>query len=103
MPGTFPGGNKENTEPLPFVPHGMSNKKRRRVDFGDETEDEADRSPKKRKADVPEGPMLMAPRLESRKVVPKTSTSSPGKTPVKKKGVLSMSRLNMLARPKMRR
>lgn len=95
MPGTFPGGNKENSQPLPSVPHGMSNKKRRRADSDDETEDEVDRSPKKRKAEAAEGPMLVAPRLHA---TPKSRLNSPAK----KGGVLSMARLNMLARPKNR-
>jgi hypothetical protein len=98
MPGSFPGANKENNEPLPTVPHGMANKKRRRVDSDDETEEEGERSPKKRKAAVAEGPTLMAPNLQA-EMTPKSNTPSPSK----KKGVLSLSRLNMLARPKMRK
>jgi hypothetical protein len=99
MPGSFPGTNKENTDPLPSVPHGMSNKKRRRVDSDDEMEEESERSPKKYKADVAEGAMLMAPRLMAEKMAHTSKIPSPGK----KKSVLSMSRLNMLARPKMRK
>ncbi|KAH6682035.1 hypothetical protein B0J14DRAFT_229251 [Halenospora varia] len=95
MPGSFPGG-KENTEPLPSVPHGMSNKKRRRAESDDETEDEVSRSPKKHKAEAAEGEMLMAPRLIA---TPKSRLGSPEK----KKRMLSMSRLNMLARPKLRK
>ncbi|KAJ8065462.1 hypothetical protein OCU04_006147 [Sclerotinia nivalis] len=106
MPGSFPDGNKENTDPpvresskkptnlsvIPTVPHGMSNKKRRRVES--DGEDEA-RSPKKHKA--PEGAMLMAPRLQAGKNV---TASTP--SPAKKRG-LTLSRLNMLARPKARK
>jgi hypothetical protein len=99
IPGSFPGTNKENTDPLPSVPHGMSNKKRRRVDSDDEMEQESERSPKKHKADVAEGAMLVAPRLMAEKMAHTSKIPSPGK----KKGVLSMSRLNMLARPKMRK
>lgn len=99
MPGSFPGTNKENTEPLPAVPHGMANKKRRRIDSDDEIEEETKRSPKKHKTAVAEGPMLMAPDLQGEKMTPKSKLSSPAK----KKGVLSLSRLNMLARPKMRK
>lgn len=95
MPGSFPSGNKENKAPLPSVPHGMANKKRRRVDSDDEGEEEVERSPKKTKT-VAEGHMLFAPMLPS---TPKSKT--PG--PVKKKGVLSLSRLNMLSRPKLRK
>lgn len=96
MPGSFPGSNKENTLPIPSVPHGMSNKKRRRADSDDETEEGSERSPKKHKAEVAEGAMLMAPRLIATPK-PKLPTSPA------KKGVLSLSRLNMLARPKMRK
>ena len=96
MPGSFPDSNKENFSNLPSVPHGMSNKKRRRVD-SDEEEEEAERSPKKYKAQAAEGVMLMAPNLQVEKMTPSSTTSTP-----KKKG-LSLSRLNMLARPKMRR
>jgi hypothetical protein len=99
IPGSFPGTNKENTDPLPSVPHGMSNKKRCRVDSDDEMEEESERSPKKHKADVAEGTMLMAPRLMAEMMAHTSKIPSPGK----KKGVLSMSRLNMLARPKMRK
>lgn len=98
MPGSFPSGNKENTEPLPAVPHGMANKKRRRVDSDDETEEETERSPKKHKA-AAEGAMLMAPNFQSQNKTPNSQLSSPAK----KKGVLSLSRLNMLARPKARK
>ena len=102
MPGSFPvsnGSNKENKAPLPSVPHGMFNKKRRRVDSGDEKEEEAVHSPKKQKPNVPEGEMLMAPRLMTEKMAPSPKIPSP----VKKKNVLSLSRLNMLARPKNRK
>ncbi|KAF5873700.1 uncharacterized protein Bfra_005164 [Botrytis fragariae] len=109
MPGSFPDGNKENTNPpvresskkstnlsvMPTVPHGMSNKKRRRVESDGEEET---RSPKKQKA--PEGAMLMAPRLQSGKNVVASSNATP--SPAKKRG-LTLSRLNMLARPKSRK
>ncbi|ESZ98062.1 hypothetical protein SBOR_1593 [Sclerotinia borealis F-4128] len=108
MPGSFPDGNKENTDPpvcasskkptnlsvMPSVPHGMSNKKRRRVES--DGEEEA-RSPKKHKA--PEGAMLMAPRLQAEKIATSPNTTL---SPAKKRG-LTLSRLNMLARPKSRK
>jgi hypothetical protein len=100
MPGAFPGSNKENAERLPAAPHGMANKKRRRVDSEDEAEEEIERSPKKHKAAVAEGQMLMAPDLQAGE---KTTRKSKLSSPTKKKGVLSLSRLNMLARPKMRK
>ncbi|KAG4431603.1 hypothetical protein IFR05_012916 [Cadophora sp. M221] len=95
MLGSFPIVNKENQAPLPSVPHGMSNKKRRRVESDDEADEEFERSPKKTKT-VPEGHMLFAPKLQA-------TSMSKTPSPVKKKGVLSLSRLNMLSRPKMRK
>jgi len=97
MPGAFPDGNKENVQQMPSITHGMSNKKRRRVDSDDEEDEEAERSLKKHKA-VAEGDALMAPRILAEKMAPKSKIPSPAK----KKG-LSLSRLNMLARPKMRK
>lgn len=102
MPGSFPGStgsNKENKAPLASVPHGMSNKKRRRVDSDDEEEKEVERSPKKQKQNVPEGAMLVAPRIIAEKMAPASKIPSPAK----KKNFLSMSRLNMLAQPKNRK
>lgn len=97
MPGSFPETNKENnTEMLPSVPHGVSNKKRRRD--SDDEEEESTQSPSKKHKAVAEGEMLMAPRL----VAEKKATQSQNASPAKKKG-LSLSRLNMLARPKMRK
>ncbi|KAI9645952.1 hypothetical protein NHQ30_005389 [Ciborinia camelliae] len=107
VPGSFPDGNKENTGPpvresrkkptnlsaMPSVPHGMSNKKRRRVESDGEEEE---RSPKKLKA--PEGAMLMAPRLQGEK----DAAAANAQSPAKKRG-LTLSRLNMLARPKGRK
>lgn len=98
MPGSFPDASKENVENLPPVPHGISNKKRRRVESDDEEEEEVERSPKKHKSNVAEGPMLMAPRIMAEKMAPKSKIPSPAK-----KKVLSLSRLNILARPKMRK
>lgn len=95
IPSDFPDSNKENTAPLPSIPHGMPNKKRRRAS-DDEVEDEIEHSPKKQKASVAEGPKLVAPRLMA---TMKSRTPSP----TKKKGGLTLSRLNMLARPKMRK
>jgi hypothetical protein len=128
MPGSFPtsvaiyGPDKENKEPVTFITgaaHGLSNKKRHRS--GDE-DDDADgylqpRAVKKqRREPVPEGDALMAPRLVSSKRLPRPGFSSPKKpsqlasfrspasaSPGKKRAILSMSRLNMLARPKARK
>ena len=96
IPGSFPINNKENIETMPSVPHGIANKKRRRADSDGEEEAEAERSPKKQKA-VAEGADLMAPKLLAAKAAQKSQVASPAK-----KKVLSLSRLNMLARPKNR-
>ncbi|CAM1505267.1 Fc.00g109040.m01.CDS01 [Cosmosporella sp. VM-42] len=122
MPGSFPEPssaishpNKENKAPAPtrmlFKAHGMSNKKRHRATWDEEeSELETDgRAAKKRKNEhVPEGQALLAPRLVAS--TPKSSAKKPQATPrtpgtaspTKKRGLLSMSRLNMLARPKNR-
>jgi hypothetical protein len=100
IPVDFPDVNKENVAPLPSIPHGMPNKKRRRADSDDEAEEnEVERSPKKHKASVADGPMLMAPKAMAPQASPKSKIPSPAK----KKSVLTLSRLNMLARPKMRK
>jgi hypothetical protein len=129
MPGSFPsstssstGVNKENEAPRSVflaLPHGMSNKKRNRVttDEEDAEIEAAQREAKKRRREsVPEGEALLAPRLVGaggsasakrvlaasprRLPVPRQAPGTP--SPVKKKGI-SLSRLNMLARPKMRK
>ncbi|KAI1321270.1 hypothetical protein F5Y16DRAFT_389091 [Xylariaceae sp. FL0255] len=100
--------NKENDDPVlvPGIKHGLSNKKRHRAGEDDEDEDEgAKRGMKKIRQEAPEGHAVVAPRLVS-------ATSPAKKTPVrpiatpgsqkKKKAGLSLSRLNMLARPKVR-
>ncbi|KAH7170229.1 hypothetical protein EDB81DRAFT_876270 [Dactylonectria macrodidyma] len=125
MPGSFPGltspsshPNKENKAPATKVlfgaPHGMSNKKRHRASWDEEEteKEDADRAAKKRKNQhVPEGEALLAPRLvgstpmssakkmQASRVVSATPGSA---SPTKKRGIISMSRLNMLARPKKR-
>lgn len=132
MPGSFPSStaaisspNKENEAPAPpsniptvfkAVPHGMINKKRHRVSSDEEEAEqaEAERAAKKRRAEaVPEGEALLAPRLAASAKKP-TPAFSPSKrfgtpsslvaspTPRKKAG-MSLSRLNMLARPKNRK
>ncbi|KAF4978568.1 hypothetical protein FZEAL_5072 [Fusarium zealandicum] len=124
MPGSFPGpkspishSNKENNDSGPTkllfgAPHGMSNKKRHRASWDEEEAEEkdAERMAKKRKNEhVPEGDALLAPRLAGStpsakktkigSAVPRTPASA---SPTKKRSVLSLSRLNMLARPKNR-
>ncbi|KAK1967275.1 hypothetical protein LY78DRAFT_576695 [Colletotrichum sublineola] len=118
MPGSFPTGtefaaNKENRSPMQLLagkPHGMPNKKRARAreEEGDLEENPAARASKRRKAeDVPEGDALLAPRLMG--ATPRTvgkkpqgSRAAPSPSPMKRSG-MSLSRLNMLAKPKMRR
>ncbi|KAL6696121.1 hypothetical protein J3F84DRAFT_373080 [Trichoderma pleuroticola] len=131
MPGSFPDPvspsshpNKENTAPspakvLPGVPHGMANKKRHRANSteGEADKEAADRAGKKAKSShVPEGQALLAPRLLGKSPsISASAKKAAGKTPVrpiiravsssspsKKRPTLSMSRLNMLARPKNR-
>lgn len=99
MPGTFPDGNKENIGGLPAIPHGLLNKKRHRVDSDDEKDAEIEGSPtKKRKGSAADIQTCMATKMEAENIATKSKIPSPSK-----KGVLSFSRLNMLARPKMRR
>ncbi|KAK0389185.1 hypothetical protein NLU13_2760 [Sarocladium strictum] len=125
MPGNFPEpssptSNKENKEPeepllkITGVPHGMTNKKRHRPTWNEEEaeEEEAKRAAKKRKNEhAPEGQAVVAPRLAvatpSRSVKKLQAIRSVSRTPgspspTKRNGGLSLSRLNMLARPKNR-
>lgn len=121
--------NKENKAPTPGkllsgTAHGMQNKKRHRA-TSDEDDFDNERAAKKRKNEnVPEGQALLAPRLVNagsasatkthrftRTPIKTPNSRTPGKTPTrtpttasptKKTGGLSMSRLNMLSRPKNR-
>ncbi|KAI0548129.1 hypothetical protein F4679DRAFT_552047 [Xylaria curta] len=118
MPGSFPPAseaspNKENDAPLTYngIPHGMTNKKRHRAS-SDEDEDDVDDEGSKRGAKklrkhtpVAEGQALMAPRLVGRASPTKKALGSMPQTPSsqKKKKGLSLSRLQMLAQPKIRR
>ncbi|KAH8176352.1 hypothetical protein LIA77_04770 [Sarocladium implicatum] len=128
MPGNFPEPssptshpdkeNKENEEPavkITGVPHGMANKKRHRPTWNEEAEEEAEeRATKKRKNEhVPEGQAVVAPRMTAAVATPTKSVKrlqsarsvsrTPGSpSPTKRSGGLSLSRLNMLARPKNR-
>ncbi|KAI0965049.1 hypothetical protein F4678DRAFT_476898 [Xylaria arbuscula] len=119
MPGSFPptseaSPNKENKDPMrrKSIPHGMTNKKRHRAS-SDEDEDVDDEGAKRgakklrKHGPVAEGYALVAPKLVAqpspvRKAVGSTpQTPSPQKK--KKSGGLSLSRLNMLAQPKIRK
>ncbi|WYZ40485.1 hypothetical protein EsH8_IV_000826 [Colletotrichum jinshuiense] len=118
MPGSFPTGtdslsNKENRSPMQLLagkPHGMPNKKRARAreEEGDLEAESADRAGKRRKAEhVPEGDALLAPRLTG--ATPRTVGKKPSgfrvaqsPSPTKKRVGMSLSRLNMLSKPKLR-
>lgn len=124
------GSNKENEAPRSVflaLPHGMSNKKRHRVTTDEEEAEQeaAERAAKKRKQEtVPEGEALLAPRLAAgaasasasakKRVVATASPSRKGRlpvpaeapgtpSPIKKRQGITLSRLNMLARPKLRK
>ncbi|MCJ1426098.1 hypothetical protein MMC29_004000 [Sticta canariensis] len=99
-------------ENLPPIPHGISNKKRRRADSDDEDvenvppageieeNDDGPRTKKLKSSPPKEGP-AGAQRKTSKmggSAIPKPTGARPGVM-----GVLSMSRLQMLARPKKRR
>lgn len=115
MPGSFPrpsdvSPNKENKDPAigPSIPHGMSNKKRHRATWDEEDDEASKRAAKKLRKDppVPEGHALVAPRLVGQESPAKKTgefphTPSPQKK--KKKAGISLSRLNMLSRPKVRK
>ncbi|KAI1769009.1 hypothetical protein GGR53DRAFT_475349 [Hypoxylon sp. FL1150] len=112
MPGSFPRSsvvspNKENKDPAtgPGIPHGMSNKKRHRVSWDEEEEDNpTERAAKKLRKDPPaEGHALVAPRLVGADSPTKKHGVAFSPSPQKKKAGISLSRLNMLARPKARK
>jgi hypothetical protein len=98
IPGSFPDGNKENVGGFPAIPHVIPNKKRRRDD-SDEEWKEVEGSPSKRhKGPLADLRTLMEPKLQAEKIAQTSKIPSPSK-----KGVLSLTRLNMLARPKLRK
>ncbi|KAH8157425.1 hypothetical protein CIB48_g10823 [Xylaria polymorpha] len=115
MPGSFPrmpemSPNKENDAPFTYngIPHGMSNKKRHRASSDDEDDDEGSkRGMKKLRKNPPvvEGHALVAPRLVGLSSPTKKAMGSTPQTPSpqKKKTGLSLSRLQMLAQPKIRK
>ncbi|KAK0710880.1 hypothetical protein B0H67DRAFT_554939 [Lasiosphaeris hirsuta] len=120
MPGSFPASilisspNKENEAPRTTfltLPHGMGTKKRNRAstDEEDAEVEAAQRAAKKRKQEmVPEGDALLAPKLTGahggrpinspKKLLFATTPSS-----ARKRAGISLSRLNMLSRPKLRK
>ena len=102
---------------MPAIPHGMSNKKRKHAGSDDEDEERENRAPPsdtRTQDDEREGPRTKraktseGPITSPQKKMFKTGGGSRipkfgGKGDGKGKGVLSLSRLNMLARPKERR
>lgn len=132
MPGSFPAPpapsshpDKENKEPassnkvLTGVAHGLSNKKRHRpsTDEEDAEREAAARASKRRRnGDAPSRLAGSTPLSTAKKArLDRSTTTTPSKTPtrplsrtpgsvssVKKTPGLSMSRLNMLSRPKNR-
>lgn len=123
MPGSFPSApepsthpNKENAAPIANrkgISHGLSNKKRHRAssEEGDIDKEGEERGGKKHKsahgtpAKPPTAPRFVSTPISSmKKMAPGcTPSKTPGSaTPSKKRSGLSMSRLNMLARPKQR-
>ena len=96
-------------ESVPSIPHGISNKKRRRADSGDLEDGEnvppqdqqAEEGPKAKKAKIATPSTTKSAEkgmAERRRTTGKNA--KPGN--IKSKGILSLSRLNMLARPKNR-
>ncbi|KAI1422838.1 hypothetical protein F5Y12DRAFT_580508 [Xylaria sp. FL1777] len=119
MPGSFPrtsevSPNKENKDPLrrKSIPHGMANKKRHRAS-SDEDEDGEDEGAKRgmkklrKNTSIAEGYALVAPELVGQASPTKKVVGSMPQTPSpqkkKKKTGLSLSRLHMLAQPKIRK
>ncbi|TGJ83417.1 hypothetical protein E0Z10_g5358 [Xylaria hypoxylon] len=117
MPGSFPhtsevSPNKENKDPIrrKSIPHGMTNKKRHRAgsDEDEDADDEGARRGMKKSRKNPqtaEGHALVAPKLLSKASPAKKAVGSTPRTPSpqKKKTGLSLSRLHMLAQPKIRK
>ncbi|KAI1828304.1 hypothetical protein F4861DRAFT_489639 [Xylaria intraflava] len=115
MPGAFPGvpeasPNKENKDPLGrnSIPHGMTNKKRHRAEPDENEDDEgAKRGSKKSRKNPPaaSGYALGAPKLPTQASPPKKIVRSTPQTPSpqKKRTGMRLSRLQMLAQPKIRK
>ncbi|KAI5864512.1 hypothetical protein GGS23DRAFT_619104 [Durotheca rogersii] len=123
--------NKENQDPGLAgvgvgIPHGMSNKKRHRTSWAEEEAEAAQqergreqdeggaRAAKKARREAPlEGHAVVAPRLVAagaaalcspdKKKVPAPLAATPSPLKKKRTGGLTRSRLNMLARPKIRK
>lgn len=98
-------------DPLPPIPHGLPNKKRRRADSDDD--DIENVAPVSATRDETDEPRLKKLKSSPQKNMPTHGTTGMtgskipqargGKEKSKGRSVLSLSRLNMLARPKSRR
>ncbi|KAI1818768.1 hypothetical protein GGS20DRAFT_526807 [Poronia punctata] len=106
------GSDEENQEPNPEpikgIAHGMTNKKRHRAGPDEDEEDEGTKRGMKKARKGPaavEGHAVVAPKLAGQLSPTKKLAGSTPHTPgsQKKKTGLSLSRLNMLARPKARK
>ncbi|ORY69755.1 uncharacterized protein BCR38DRAFT_334233 [Pseudomassariella vexata] len=107
MPGSFPAAresipDKENTDPalMSGIPHGMSNKKRHRAIWDHEEDDEGARRGAKKLRKNPS--FAEGARLINSSPIKTLAAGSRTPSPQKKKG-LTLSRLNMLALPKVRK
>lgn len=111
-PDVSSSAKKSPSTALLAVPHGINHKKRQRVDDDVETENippattptDEQRSVKRLKASpIKMNPVSPSP-LKSRGATPRRLAGSRAGTPntASKKGILSLSRLNMLAKPKPR-
>ena len=101
-------------ENLPAIPHGMPNKKRRRSEAGHDDEDMENAKPFDRADDEEEGPrpkkmkqwkpeQAAVANAQGKKKVKGSRIPKLGGAASRGRGILSLSRLNMLARPKGRR
>lgn len=96
-PGSFKSPNKGN---IGGSQVGILNKKRHRASLDEDNEENQIQGspPKKFKRSAPETAKSMTQKVEAEKMASKTKIPSPVK-----KGILTLNRLNMLARPKLRK
>lgn len=97
MPANLLSVSKMNYDKIISLPHGMSNKRRKRPDSDDESLDSRS-SPKKLKKETSGAKSFNAPKIIIKQNSPKKCA-----TPVKKPVLLTLSRLEFLSQPKIRR
>lgn len=117
-PSDFPTTSMTPFEDLPVVPHGMPNKKRRREDSDDEAienkyvHDDEGGEPRSKRTEAGNEGTAQASSDEKKNFSKRRMTGMPSGSKIprpgggfkgKGRGILSLSRLNMLARPKERR